>query len=167
RSGRIAGSGVRKTTIRGGLMTGWSKGRRRRGAAIAAGLAAAIAVLLALPLTSLGSSNALTKLGTDLSGALHNVTSSVQSSVQKLSTTKRSGTVARSNTASPAQSSSTNYVPPGYGTNPHGQGTVGSVSLGPSGTRPYTYSPTGSSSQNEEVVIGMGRSEQQADGTYD
>jgi hypothetical protein len=136
---------------------------------------AAIAVLLALPLSSLGSTSPLSTLSNDLSTALKGATtkvqSTVQSTVQKVaSSTSRSSTIARSNTASnsaPAQSSSSTYTPPGYGTNPHGQGTVGSVSLGPSQTRPYTYSPAGSSSQNEVAVIGRGRSEQQPDGTYD
>jgi hypothetical protein len=152
-------------------MTGGSKGRKRA-AAIAAGLAAAVAVLLALPLTSLGSSNPLSTLGSDLSTALKGATTSVQTAVQKVtsSATTHSSTVARPSATSssvPAQSSSSTYTPPGYGTNPHGQGTVASLSLGPSQTRPYTYSPAGSSTQNEQVVVGRGRSEQQADGTYD
>src|SRR5436305_6973302 len=152
-------------------MTGWSKGRRRTAAVSVVGVVAAIAVLLALPLTSIGSTSPLSTLRSDLSTALKGATTKVQSTVQKaVSSTQRSNTIARSNTASqsaPAQSSSSTYTPPGYGTNPHGQGTVGSVSLGPSQTRPYTYSPSGSSSQNEQVVVGRGRSEQQSDGTYD
>jgi hypothetical protein len=91
----------------------------------------------------------------------------VQTTVQKVtSSTTRSSTVARPN-ATPAQTSSSTYTPPGYSTNPHGQGTVASIGLGPSQTRPYTYSPAGSSTQNEQVVVGRGRSEQQPNGTYD
>jgi hypothetical protein len=128
---------------------------------------AAIAVLLAVPLTSLGSTSPLSKLTSDLSGALKGATTNVQSTVQKVvSTTTRSSTVARPS-ATPSQSGSSDYTPPGYGTNPHGQGTGASVSLGPSQTRPYTYSPAGSASQNEQVVVGRGRSEQQSDGSYD
>jgi hypothetical protein len=94
----------------------------------------------------------------------------VQSTVSKVAaTTSRSSTIARSNSvshSSPADSTSV-YTPPGYSSNPHGQGSVASLSLAPSQTRPYTYSPSGSSSQNEDLVVGRGRSEQQADGTYD
>jgi hypothetical protein len=147
-------------------MTGWSKGRRRATAVTVVGVVTAIAVLLALPLTSLGSTNPLTSLTSNVSGALKGASTSVQTSVQKVtSSASRSATVARPSATS-SQSSST-YSPPGYGTNPHGQGTVASIGLGPSQTRPYTYSPAGSASQNEQVVVGRGRSEQQADGTYD
>jgi hypothetical protein len=146
-------------------MTGWSKGRKRATAVSVVGVVAAIAVLLALPLSSLGS---VSKLTSNLSAALKGATTNVQATAQKVasSTTTRSSTVSRPSATS-SQSSSSTYTPPGYGTNPHGQGTVGSVSLGPSQTRPYTYSPAGSSSQNEQVVIGRGRSEQQSDGSYD
>ena len=47
-------------------MTGWSKARKRLAASIVASLAAAVAVLLALPLASLGSTNPLSKLSSDL-----------------------------------------------------------------------------------------------------
>jgi hypothetical protein len=148
-------------------MTGWSKGRKRATAVSVIGVVAAIAVLLALPLSSLGSTNPISKLTSNLSTALKGATTNASANVQKVgATTTRSSTVARPN-SSPSQSSSSTYTPPGYGTNPHGQGTVGSISLGPSQTRPYTYSPAGSASQNEQVVVGRGRSEQQPDGTYD
>jgi len=148
-------------------MTGWSKGRKRSAAVSVVGAVAAIAVLLALPLSSLGSTNPLSTLRGDLSKALNGAATSAQNVAPSSS---HSSTVERSNTASnsaPRQSSSTVYTPPGYGTNPHGQGTVASLSLGPSQTRPYTYSPGGSSSQNEDLVVGRGRSEQQPNGTYD
>jgi hypothetical protein len=151
-------------------MTGWSKGRKRSAALCVAGVVAAVAVLLALPLTSLGSTSPLSTLSSDLSSALKGATSTVQSTVQKVvSSTTRSSTIARSNTASnsaPAQSGST-YTPPQYGTNPHGQGAVADVFLNPSSTRPYTYAPGGNSSQGQDVVVGQGRSEQQSDGSYD
>jgi hypothetical protein len=51
-----------------------------------------------------------------------------------------------------------------YGTNPHGQGTVAGVALSPSTVVPYTYNPGGSG--GEIIVVGRGRSEQNADGTY-
>ena len=141
-------------------MTGWSKARRRLAASIVASLAAAVAVLLALPLASLGSTNPLSKLSSDLNTALNGATTSVQSTVQKVAaSTTRSSTVARpsaTSSSAPRQSSSSTYTPPGYGTNPHGQGTVASLSLAPSQTRPYTYSPGGSSSQRTRVSWSVG-----------
>jgi hypothetical protein len=127
---------------------------------------AAIAVLLALPLTSLGSTSPLSSLTSDLSGALKGATSNVQSTVQKVvSSSTRSSTVARSS-STPRASSTSSYTPPQYGTNPHGQGTAASVTLAPSQTRPYTYSPPSTSNQ-DSIVVGRGRSEQQSDGSYD
>jgi hypothetical protein len=147
-------------------MTGWSKGRKRATAASVVGVVAAIAVLLALPLSSLGSTSPLSKLTSDLSGALKGATTNVQSTVQKVvSTTTRSSTIARSSSA-PRASSTSDYTPPQYGTNPHGQGTAASVTLAPSQTRPYTYTPPSTSNQ-DAIVVGRGRSEQQSDGSYD
>jgi hypothetical protein len=51
-----------------------------------------------------------------------------------------------------------------YGTNPHGQGTVGSVALSPSTNVPYPYSPNGSG--GEITVLGRGRSEQTSGGSF-
>jgi hypothetical protein len=51
-----------------------------------------------------------------------------------------------------------------YGTNPHGQGTVVGASLPPNTVVPYTYNPAGST--GEILVVGRGRSEQNADGSY-
>lgn len=146
------------------------RGRRVAVPTVAIALAAALVILLGLPLTSLGSSQPSLKGG--LTSALKSATTSVQTSVQKLSTQRtRSGTVARTPavsvpSVSPSQSSPS-YTPPAYGSNPHGQGTVGSISVNPSSTRPYTYAFGGSSGQGEQVVIGRGRSEQQSNGTYD
>jgi hypothetical protein len=147
-------------------MTGWSKGRKRATVMSVVGVVAALAVLLALPLNSLGSTSPISTLSSDLNTALKGATTTVQKVV---ASTTRSSTIARSNTAShsaPAQSSST-YTPPQYGTNPHGQGAVADVFLNPSSTRPYTYAQGGNSSQGQDVVVGQGRSEQQADGSYD
>ncbi|MEA2153871.1 MAG: hypothetical protein QOE11_11 [Solirubrobacteraceae bacterium] len=55
--------------------------------------------------------------------------------------------------------------PPLHGTNPHGQGTVATVDLNPSATRPFSADPTGST-DSEDVVVGRSRGEQRADGTY-
>ncbi len=156
-------------------MTGKSRNRRRRRAPIAAtALGFALVVLLVLPLTSLGAGSQPT-LGAALGTLLKNATSSVESTVAKLTTPQaRSGTAARPSAAPASAPASTpaahpaasgsSYTPPMYGTNPHGQGTVGDVALNPSSNVPYTYSTGGNSNA---IVVGRGRSEQQADGTYD
>jgi hypothetical protein len=143
-------------------------------------LIAAFAVLLALPLTSLGAGQSSPSLGSGLTGILNGVATGLQSTVQHtLAPASHSGTVARSSgsvgqskpaatpSVAPAQSSGSSYVPPTYGTNPHGQGSVASVGLNPSSNDVYSYSPGGSSNDGEDVVAGRGRSEQNADGSYD
>jgi hypothetical protein len=107
----------------------------------------------------------LPSLGSTLTNIVKQTTTSVQTAVQKAAApATRTGTVARHPASSPS-ASNTGYTPPAYGTNPHGQGGVASVSLNPSSTRPYPYANGGSG--NEAVVIGRGRSEQQSNGTYD
>jgi hypothetical protein len=54
------------------------------------------------------------------------------------------------------------YTPPLHGTNPHGQGTVGSVDIQPSNENPYPSEPP--SQNGEEVVIGDSRGEQGSSG---
>ncbi len=147
-----------------------SKDRRRR-RAVPVGvvaLMAALAILLALPLTSLG--DGLPNLGSTVSSLVNNVTSAVQKLTTpqaKSGTTARSTAPAASAPASKPADATTGYTPPAYGSNPHGQGGVASISVSPSATRPYTYAPVGSSGQGEAVVIGRGRSEQQPNGSYD
>ena len=61
------------------------------------------------------------------------------------------------------------YQPPLHGSGPHGQGTVGVVDLSPGGTRPLSPNPSGSQPQpqdNEDVVIGRARGEQDAQGYH-
>jgi len=68
-----------------------------------------------------------------------------------------------------AQAVPPGYVPPLHGSNPHGQGTVGTIDLGPNSTRPLPVDPvTGRAlpPNEEEVVVGRSRGEQRADGTY-
>ena len=55
--------------------------------------------------------------------------------------------------------------PPLHGTNPHGQGSVAVVDIGPNATRPFSGDPTGDS-DSEDVVVGRARGEQRADGSY-
>lgn len=59
------------------------------------------------------------------------------------------------------------YQPPLHGSNPHGQGTTGSVDILPSNTLPLSEDPAGGEDPDqEEVVVGRSRGEQKADGTY-
>jgi hypothetical protein len=59
------------------------------------------------------------------------------------------------------------YQPPLHGGNPHGQGTVGVVDIQPSNTLPLSGDPDGGDDPDqEEVVVGRARGEQNADGSY-
>ncbi len=60
------------------------------------------------------------------------------------------------------------YQPPLHGANPHGQGTVGTVDLTPSGVRPLPPDPSGGAAPatQEEIVVGRARGEQGPDGQY-
>jgi hypothetical protein len=59
------------------------------------------------------------------------------------------------------------YQPPLHGDNPHGQGTVGTVDIQPSDTLPLSGDPAGGEgADQEEIVAGRARGEQNADGTY-
>jgi hypothetical protein len=73
------------------------------------------------------------------------------------------------NSYTPAQTRATSPTPktepPLHGTNPHGQGSVAVVDLGPSATRPFAGDPDGSPN-SEDVVVGRARGEQRSDGTY-
>jgi hypothetical protein len=150
-------------------------------------LVSALAVLLLLPLTSLGLRRPGVSLGgstvTQVIRAVPQVTSAVGATVQHVLNPSSSGTVARPTApgtapatavAAPQRAGSavsavtgTPATPAMYGTNPHGQGTVANVYLSPSTSLPYPYSPAGASKQGEILVAGRGRSEQQSDGTYD
>jgi hypothetical protein len=55
------------------------------------------------------------------------------------------------------------YVPPAHGTNPHAQGTGAVVDLTPDDARPLPYDEGG---DDEEVVVGASRGEQNPDGSY-
>jgi hypothetical protein len=142
-------------------------------------LAVAVAILLALPLSRLGAGG----LGGAVAGLLNGATHVVQQSVQRVTVPTRPGTtvhpagpaspVSVAPTSSPASAGLTPYatphagdptIPAMYGTNPHGQGSVVGASLPPNTVVPYTYNPAGST--GEILVVGRGRSEQNADGTY-
>ena len=55
--------------------------------------------------------------------------------------------------------------PPLHGTNPHGQGSVAVVDIGPTAQRPFSGDPTGQD-DSEDVVVGRARGEQRANGSY-
>jgi hypothetical protein len=59
------------------------------------------------------------------------------------------------------------YQPPLHGDNPHGQGTVGTTDLLPSPNRPLSGDTDGGDgTEQEEIVVGRARGEQNEDGTY-
>src|SRR5918994_50703 len=59
------------------------------------------------------------------------------------------------------------YQPPQHGSNPHGQGSVAVGDLTPSSTLPLSGDPDGGDGEDqEEVVVGRSRGEQNADGSY-
>jgi hypothetical protein len=59
------------------------------------------------------------------------------------------------------------YQPPLHGDNPHGQGTVGVIDIQPSNTLPLSGDPVGGDDPDqEEIVVGRSRGEQNADGSY-
>lgn len=135
---------------------------------LAASLSAGLAILVALPFSSLASQPLLGSVG-DL---LHRVTQPARTVAGSLPVHAPAQGQAPPRQAAPSQSSSQPAQAGGppeqpamYGTNPHGQGTVVSVATSPSSSYPYTYSPGGSG--GEQVVVGRGRSEQGSSGTYD
>lgn len=69
--------------------------------------------------------------------------------------------------ATEQQIESPDYQPPLHGDNPHGQGTVGTTDLLPSPNRPLSGDTDGGDgTEQEEIVIGRARGEQNDDGTY-
>jgi hypothetical protein len=61
------------------------------------------------------------------------------------------------------------YQPPLHGTNPHGQGTVITGDLAPTGQRPLSGNPSGGQPQpqnNEEIVVGRARGEKDGSGYH-
>src|SRR5437868_6550794 len=122
-----------------------------------AGVCAALAALalIAVPALSSGSNSAA------VPGRVAAPSASNQS-------TTPSSAPATAPAASPAAADPT-YQPPLHGANPHGMGTIGTVDLNPSDTRPLSGDPTGASdasSNREEVILGRARGEQRSDGTY-
>jgi hypothetical protein len=75
-------------------------------------------------------------------------------------------------TSKPRAGSPTNggYTPPLHGTNPHGQGTVGVIDINPTDTLPLSGDTAGGpgplQGDNEEVVVGRARGEQNSDSSY-
>jgi hypothetical protein len=65
----------------------------------------------------------------------------------------------------PRAASDPTTTPPLHGTNPHGQGTVAVVDTNPDPKRPYSGDTTGKT-DNEDIVVGRSRGEQNSDGSY-
>jgi hypothetical protein len=128
----------------------------RRLVATAAGLLAALGLLLALPLTTLAGTRPLKSLKKSVTTTTSHTVRSVTSTVTKAT---KSSTSAASST-----STGSSYTPPMHGSNPHGQGTVVSSSVSPSSHRPNSYNPGGSG--GEALVVGRGRSWQGRNGKY-
>ena len=128
----------------------------RRFVATAAGLLAALGLLLALPLTTLAATRPLKSLKKSVTTTTSHTVRSVTSTVTKATKSATS--------AAPSTSSGSSYTPPMHGTNPHGQGTVVSSSVSPSSHRPNSYNPGGSG--GEALVVGRGRSWQGRNGKY-
>ena len=139
-------------------------------------LGASLALLLVLPLVSLGSgSPSLAGAVGSVLKVVPKVTGTVQSTVHKIvqpvapapapaaAPAPVSGGSASPSAAAPRAGSGSPNTPAMYGINPHGQGTVASVQLTPSTNVPYTYSPGGNPG---EIAIGRGRSEQTSSGAY-
>ena len=128
----------------------------RRFVATAAGLVAALGLLLALPLTTLAGTRPLKSLKKTVTTTTSHTVRSVTPTVTKATKSATS--------AAPSTSSGSSYTPPMHGTNPHGQGTVVSSSVSPSSHRPNSYSRGGSG--GEALVVGRGRSWQGRNGKY-
>ncbi len=137
----------------------------RRTLAAAGSLVAGLLLLAALPLVSSGSGGGVT-VGDVLEtgrGTVGGVTETVRRTTGALGATRDGRTPG--GVQERATSPTPRTQPPLHGTNPHGQGTVAAVDLGPSAERPQGGSPDGSDS-GEEVVLGRSRGEQRPDGSY-
>ena len=123
----------------------------RRRSLVATCVAAVVSALLALPAAA--SANAVDDLLNGVSNTVHGLTGG------------GSGGGTGTAQADPAQpkGSSSSYVPPLHGTNPHGQGTVAIGDIDQSSDRPFPYDPNGG---DEELVVGQSRGEQNPDGSY-
>jgi hypothetical protein len=143
-------------------------------------LIGALTILLALPLTSFGTRRPNSTRPGAVAGAVAAVpraVGAVTGTVQHVIAASPVAGVVRATGvpvgavgAAPvrqgdALKTGTLSTPAMYGTNPAGMGTVASLFINPSATIPYPYKPGGA--HNEILVVGRGRSEQQANGSYD
>ena len=149
-------------------------GNRGRQAAGLVALTLGLIVLALLPLGSLGSERPERSLE-KLTGALAPVTGDAEGLVEttaerlrrlrKLREARLREAVRQPPEpvrAQAVQQEDPKTQPPLHGTNPHGQGTVGTVDLQPSAERPAEGDPAA----GEEVVVGRARGEQREDGSY-
>ena len=134
----------------------------RNGIAGGAALAASLVVLLALPVVGSAGKNPVNDVVNNLRGTVNNALG--QGGGSGAAQQQQGG----GGQSAPRQGSPSagGYVPPLHGANPHGQGTVGTVDLGPSSVRPLSGDPAGGDGSGEEAVVGRARGEQGADGRY-
>lgn len=138
----------------------------RRRATAGATLVGAIAVLLALPVSS-GAG-----LLEDVQRGLQQTLEPVQRALAPVEEQLRRTLVPPAQQATPAPAQTPGqggYQPPAHGANPHGQGSPVVVDLQPAPDRPLAGDPSGagdSGQAREEIVLGRARGEQRADGRY-
>jgi hypothetical protein len=146
-------------------------------------LVAALTILLVLPLAGSATSPPLPRAVSSVLKVVRKVTTRVGATANHVaapveaaatSIARPNGSAGPAVAAAPVRAGNAaratttgGETPPMYGTNPHGQGTVASAFLNPSGTVPYPYAAGGAKAQGEILVLGRGRSEQQTDGSYD
>ncbi len=152
-----------KKEMKGNGSHGFISSRLRRLSIISS---AALGLLLVMPVGSPG----LDVAGIDLDKVTGDVTKSLGlgGGGDSGSAPSSSGSGSSSDSASSTGASRAgvppNYQPPLHGDNPHGQGDVATVELGPNipATNPYPGDPAGP----ELLVVGRSKGEQNPDGSY-
>ncbi len=143
---------------------------RKRLGALA--LLASIAVIFALPAGSIGaldlrqSADALKQAGQKVQAGLEATAEKTGEKTAAAAAKAKAALRARRQAAkNRATATDPPKQPPLHGTNPHGQGSVGVVDLNPKADRPLDGNPNGAAA-GEDAVVGRGRGEQNADGTF-
>ena len=133
-------------------------------------LLAGLAALLVLPLTSTGQPpNLAEELRTTVNktlGGVNDVVARLREEERKRrerEAARRRAAAAEPRAATP-DANGQGYNPPLHGSNPHGQGSPTTLELPPSTGRPMP--PDTNGSENEILVVGRTRGEQNANGTY-
>lgn len=146
--------------------------RHRRRATAIATLAGAVAALVVLPQLSLGGpvEEAPQEVQRTAEQVQQQVREQVERALPPAQRITRPGAKQGSGGSQTRQTPTEGtYQPPLHGSNPHGQGTVATLDVQPSATRPLAGDPTGAGDPGqarEEAIVGRARGEQQADGSY-